>query len=240
VYTKSAYFYDALYGFKDYKAASEGIVQMVRRHCPRAKSLLDVACSTGRHLHHLSSEFDVEGLDINPKLLAVARERLGDAPLHQGDMMDFDLGRTFDVVTCLFSSIAYAQTLRNFNASIACMARHLAPSGLLLIEPWLSPKQYWRENIVLNVAQAPTQKIAWMYVGKEDQGVVTNEIHFMVGAPDGVETFSEVHKMGLFDDDDYRRAFAGLDLALVHADSTGFFGNGLYVARRQSADRESA
>src|SRR3712207_7289123 len=50
-------------------------------------------------------------------------ERYPDVRFHQGDMTDFDLGRRFDVVVCLFSAIGYVlteerlrQTLANFRS----------------------------------------------------------------------------------------------------------------------------
>ena len=44
------------------------------------RTLVDAACGTGLHLKHLAGHFRVEGLDIRPELLEIARERL----THQG------------------------------------------------------------------------------------------------------------------------------------------------------------
>ena len=107
VFTKSAAFYDALYSWKDYQGEVEKLTAVIRSRVPDARTLLDVACGTGRHLELLSDGYRVEGLDLDAQLLAVARERLPSVPLHSGDMRDFELGRRFDVVTCLFSSIGY-------------------------------------------------------------------------------------------------------------------------------------
>jgi SAM-dependent methyltransferase len=93
--------------------------------------LLDVACGTGRHLEYLRERYDVEGLDISLELLAIARQRLPGIRLHHGDMTAFDLGKTFDLVTCLFSAIGYVKTLENLRRAVGCMARHLKAGGLL-------------------------------------------------------------------------------------------------------------
>ena len=76
---------------------------VIDRYVPSARSLLDVACGTGKHLEHLQHHYRVAGVDISPAMLDVARRRLPGVPLHVGDMVDFELGRTFDVVTCLES-----------------------------------------------------------------------------------------------------------------------------------------
>ena len=231
MYAKSACFYDSLYHFKDYGVATVELRQLIERYRPGTKTLLDVGCGTGRHVELLQEDYEVQGLDINPALLEVARGRCPHIPFHEGDMMDFDLNIKFDVVTCLFAVIAYAKTVGNLNRALATMAGHLNPGGLFFVEPWLTPEQYWTDNVVLNVADKdPKEKIVWMYVGKVDGTVVTNEIEYMIGTPEGVSHFSETHQMGLYTQDDYTRAMDKARLEVLQEDPRGFFGNGLYVA----------
>src|SRR6266571_4830617 len=104
MFTRSAAFYDALYGAKDYAAEAERIGVLHRAHGRIAgTTLLDVACGTGGHLAFLKQQYTCEGLDLDPDLLAIARARHPELRFHQADMVGFDLGRTFDVVVCLFS-----------------------------------------------------------------------------------------------------------------------------------------
>jgi len=63
-------------------------------------------------LEYLRNHYEVEGLDISQELLTIAGQRNPGVPLHLGDMTNFDLGRAFDVVTCLFSAIAYGRRLK--------------------------------------------------------------------------------------------------------------------------------
>ncbi|HEY0972518.1 MAG TPA: class I SAM-dependent methyltransferase [Gemmatimonadales bacterium] len=228
MFTKSARFYDSLYAFKDYAGAASEIRQLVRARRPAARSLLDVACGTGRHLEALRADFTVEGLDLNPDLLRIARERLPDTPLHQADMTSFDLGRRFDVVTCLFSSIGYVRTAERLRRAVARMAAHVAPGGLLLIEPWFSAESYWTGTITGNFVDEPELKIAWMYVSERRDHLSVLDIHYMVGRPEGIEQFNEVHEMGLFTPDEYAAAIR--DAGMEHeSDDRGFFGRGLHV-----------
>ena len=130
MFTKSARFYDAVYSFKDYAAEAAKVDALIKERNPRARTLLDVACGTGMHLEHLRGRYDAEGLDLDPELLAIARERLPGIRLHEADMIEFDLARLFDAVTCLFSSIGYARTVKNLNRAVAAMALHLEPGGV--------------------------------------------------------------------------------------------------------------
>ena len=57
-------------------------------------------------------------------------------------MINFDLGRTYDVVTCLFSAIGIVGTYERLERAIWCMARHVRMGGALIIEPWFSPERW--------------------------------------------------------------------------------------------------
>jgi SAM-dependent methyltransferase len=231
MYTKSADIYDQLYHFKDYAAAAAELREVVQTYRPDARTLLDVACSTGRHLEHLRAHYEVQGLDINPGLIDVARRRNPNTPLHVADMIDFRIGQKFDVVACLFASIVYTRTVENLYRAIQSMANHLNPNGIFLVEPWVSPEQYWPNRVVMNIAEQPGRKVVWMYVGKASDNLVTSDVHFLVGTSDGVVHFTEQHQMALFRESDYVAAMNNAGLDVLQVDPKGFFGNGLYVAQ---------
>ena len=229
MFTRSAQLYDLLYQFKDYAAASADIRAHIRRWHPEAESLLDVACGTGKHLEQLSAWYDVAGLDISEELLAIARTRCPGVPLHQADMADFTLGDKFDVITCLFSSIGYVRTKERLASTLRSMKLHLRPGGVILLEPWFTPESFWTGTITANFVDEPDKKISWMYASnppKDDLAVL--DIHYLVGSPGGVDYFTERHELGLFTDEQYRRAIEGAGLAVAH-DADGPFGRGLYI-----------
>ncbi len=231
IYDRFVPFYDDMFAFKDYAGEASFLVEVIRRHHPTARSLLDVACGTGRHLEHLRREFDVEGLDVNPRFLRIAQDRLPGITLHEEDMTDFDLGRTFDVVTVLFGSITFARTVAAMERSIEALSRHVASGGLLLVEPLWEPDAHREGELKLNVVDQPELKIAWMYSNERMGDVAHWENHYLVGTPDGVDAFVEVHEAGLFTDAQYRHALASAGLAVIEWDPDGPWGRGLYVAR---------
>lgn len=230
MFIHSAPFYDALYSFKDYGAAVGDIIAVLGDEVPAAESLLDVACGTGRHIELLRDRYEVTGLDLNPEMLDVARPRLPNVALHEADMADFELGRRFDVVMCLFSSIAYVRTVARLRAAVASMRRHLKAGGVVLLEPWFTPETYWTGTITANHVDEPDLKISWMYTSEREELVSVLDIHYLVGRPDGIETFRERHEMGLFTTAQHLDAFHAVGLEARH-ESGGPFGRGLYIAR---------
>src|SRR6187399_585650 len=113
MFRESAELYDAIYSFKDYAAEAAQIAALLRAVHPETRSILDVACGTGEHAHHLAVThgFDVDGLDLDAGLLRVARDKHQAGSFFQADMSDFALEKRYDAVLCLFSSIAYLVTL---------------------------------------------------------------------------------------------------------------------------------
>ena len=208
MFKKSAWFYDAMYAGKDYAAEAQQIhvwAQQYKRS--PGNTLLDVACGTGLHMAQLQAHYTVEGLDLDDQILSVARERLPDVPLHQASMVDFSLGKTYDVITCLFSAIAYTQSLDDLHQTAATMFRHLKPGGVTIIEGFITPDQWRHPHVGMQTVDQPALKIARMNISQRDGRAVTLDFHYMVGTPESIETFTEQHRMSLFSDAEYVAAF---------------------------------
>jgi SAM-dependent methyltransferase len=195
-------------------------------------SLLDVACGTGRHLAHLQPHFTVEGLDLEPNLLDVARNRLPDVSLHKGDMRTFDLGRQFDIVTCLFSAIGYAPDPDTLAEIARNFARHTRPGGLVMVEPWLSPEAFRDGHLSAQFIDDPELKLARMTQSVVNGRVSSFDFHHLIATSDGVKHIVEHHDLFLFTEAEYTDAFsdAGYDATFL---PYGLTGRGLILGVRK-------
>jgi SAM-dependent methyltransferase len=234
MFTRSARFYDAIYSFKDYPAEAAKVDAIIKERKPDARSLLDVACGTGLHLEHLRGRYEAEGLDLDPELLAIARERLPGVPLHEGDMTTFDLGRRFDAVICLFSSIGYALTVEDLTRAVAALARHVEPDGVVVVEPWITPDAWDEDHLGAVFVDEPDLKIARVNLPERDGRLSRFVFHYLVLTSEGVERFEELHELGLFTHEEYVDAFRAAGLEVEH-DPEGLMGRGLYVGRSPAA-----
>ena len=229
MYTRSAHLYDAICAWKNYADEAERLHAIIGSHKRSpGNALLDVACGTGRHLELLAERYQVEGLDLDPSLLAVARERLPTVQLHEADMCDFDLGKRYDVVTCLFSAIGYTGTDPKLQEALQAFSRHVVPGGLVIVEPWITPDRFLANHVGARFVDEPALKVARINTSEIRDGRWVMDFHYLVGTPNGVEHFTERHEMGLFTHDDYMDAFRGAGLEVAH-DPEGLMGRGLYI-----------
>jgi SAM-dependent methyltransferase len=143
VFDAYAAYYDLLYRDKDYTAEAAYVCDLIRRHAPRAESVLELGCGTGRHAEEFARQgFRVTGVDRSGAMVQRARERAtGASSLEflEGDLRDFRAGRTYDVVLALFHVMSYQTTNADLTAAFATVAAHLAPGGILVFDCWYGP-----------------------------------------------------------------------------------------------------
>jgi hypothetical protein len=114
------------------------------------------------------------------------------------------------------------------------MALHLRPEGVLVVEPWITPGRFVTGRLVFDRVDDADLKVARMYITKRRGTISIFDSHYVVATPAGVDHFTERQELGLFTDQQYRRAFADAGLAVV-ATTPDLFGYGMYICRR--ADR---
>ena len=234
MFSKSEKYYDEIYGAmgKDYVAEANKAHKFIQKHKRTdGNTLLDVACGTGAHAGLLAKQYKVEGLDLDAKMLSIARRKNPKMRFHHGDMTSFDLGRQFDIVTCLFGSVGYMKTKTNLQKAIKTMCRHLLPGGVLLIEPWFSPEQWNFRRVSMLRVEKPDLKIVRMSYGGQRGKVSLLDFHYLIGTPSGIEHSIEQHEMGLFTPEEYLEAFRSTGMKVTH-NKKGLDGRGLYIGKK--------
>ncbi len=234
MYERSAEFYDAIYSFKNYEKETAKLHELIQQHKRSpGNELLDVACGTGGHIAYLKRNYSVEGLDISPLMLRLARKKHPDVVFYRRDMTNFRLTKEFDVVTCLFSAIGHVKTRRRLDLAVRAMARHLKPGGVLVVESWPTPKQWQNGRLGANFVDEPNLKIARFSISKARGRLSVQDLHHLVATPNRIQHFVERLEMGLFTHDEYMDAFRQARLEVTH-DEEGLMGRGLYLGIKPS------
>jgi ubiquinone/menaquinone biosynthesis C-methylase UbiE len=239
MFSKSANYYDEIYNAigKNYSGEANKVHKLIRKYAKSGgKSLLDVGCGTGHHTGLLSQYYKVEGLDLDPNILSVARKKYPKIPFHVGDMRNFELNKKFDAIICLFSSIGYVKTKTSLNKAIKIMAQHLLSGGAVLIEPWFSPDEWNTGRASILQVDKPDLKIVRMSYSSRKGTISIIEFQYLVGTSKGIQHSVEQHQLGLFNKEEYLDAFHKAGLKVIH-DPKGLDGRGLYIGMK-SLDRK--
>jgi len=232
MFHSSADLYDLIYSFKDYQSEADKLIELINSNHPTAKSILDVACGTSEHHKYLSTNFQITGLDISPDFINISKSKNPNCSYAVADMSSFDLGQKFDIVTCLFSSIAYVKTTDKLLSTIASFKNHMLPDGLLIIEPWVNPAEWVTGKVHMQTYESDAVKICRMSIsGREDNISVLN-FDYLVGQRNSLQHFQERHLLGLFDQATMMEAFEqnGLIARFIEG---GLMGRGLYLVTKE-------
>jgi len=116
--------------------------------------VLEAACGTGRVLLSLArAGLTVDGLDLTPQLLGILKEKLqGEPPevqrrvtLHEGDMRDFQVGRSYDLIILPFRPLQHLLTLDDQLRAFQALAAHLKVGGHLAFNVFY-PNYVWLDK----------------------------------------------------------------------------------------------
>jgi SAM-dependent methyltransferase len=141
----------------EYQSQSEQDIpfwrELVTRYTPRR--VLELACGSGRiglELLNISGDFELEGLDIEPAMLAAYARKLEREPaavrqrvtLHKGDMSSYTLPHkgTFDLILLPFNSICHLYEIEQQLDAFKNTYEHLAPSGRFVVDTFLPDIDY--------------------------------------------------------------------------------------------------
>ncbi len=200
-YRAIAEYYDAEY---EHEPMLQEDVPFFLAHLPRRRRLdvLELAVGTARAAIPIAQAgHRVVGVDYDARMLEIARQKrdsvgLNDKHLEliRGDVMKLELGRTFDWVCILFNTLLNFPTLKDLDAVMNSITRHLKPGGGVWIDIFqpnmkilaehesrdVSPKLFHvpeldrtvlrRTHIVQNPADQ-TQNLTFAYTWHDSHGV---------------------------------------------------------------------
>ena len=195
-----AKYYDRVYSFKDYLDEAVRLQNLIIKYLESGgNSLLDVACGTGLHLKHLKDDFSCTGVDVSKSMLKIARKNAKGVTFKEADMKTLRLGKQFDIIVCLLSSIGYVKTTASLEKTIRNFSKHLKKGGLALIEPSHSKSLYVSGEPRITTYDGKDAKITRVNVTKIRQATAVLSMHILI-ADRGKDAkyFVDRHELGLF------------------------------------------
>jgi SAM-dependent methyltransferase len=238
-YEEASRYYDAIYEtMKDYAAEAERLRHLLEHYAQRpVRDLLDMGCGTGLHDQYLKKHYCVEGADLSPSQLAIARRRCPDLVFHQADMTSFDLGRDYDVVTCLFSAIGHVISEEKLRAAARAMAEHVRPGGLVVIEPFIDPSDFRPGHLSVDQGEYGDARVVRVSYSERAGHVLKLTMHHYISVAGKVSVAEPLlFEIAMFTVEQLRSAMESAGLEVFH-DPEGLMGRGLYIGRTPASAR---
>ena len=127
------------------------IEDCINEYKPETKTILEVACGTWEVARELiNRKYKVTGLDINKRMLEKAEKNIPKKNLILGDMINFDLWKTFDAILCNYNSICHLLKWEQWQRFFEMSNNHLEKDWLLIFD---INTIYEFENITKDFAQ---------------------------------------------------------------------------------------
>ena len=140
---KSAYDIDIF--FKDYVlnnskfSFDRAVVLKENLKNKKITSILDLACGTGLFLNEMAKNFDLKygvGLDLSENMIKYAKNHNQSQILEfiKGDMSDFCLKKTFDLITCNYDAINHLNLFEDWQKMFDKVYEHLNSGGIFTFD----------------------------------------------------------------------------------------------------------
>ena len=138
-YASTAEFYDYVVPYR----TREDIAFYVEAARGSAGPVLEIGCGTGRVLIPTAQAgISITGIDNSTAMLGVCQNRLAREPaevqshvdLERADMRDFDLGRTFKLITIPFRPFQHLIEVEDQISCLCHVRRHLAADGRFILD----------------------------------------------------------------------------------------------------------
>lgn len=234
-YETLAKYYDKVYELKDYKGESKILEQLIKQHKKSAgKELLDVACGTGTHLNFLKETFTCTGTDLNAEMIDVAKNKHPEIHFEVADMAELNLGKKFDVITCLFSSIGYITSKERLSKTIKGFSDHLKPGGVMFIEQWLDKTIFRAGEPHITTYQNDDLIITRVNTSEVKGDLSIFDMHYLV-AERGKEVihFVEHHELAMYPTELLVSIMSENDLVITNFQDDPKFDRGLLIGLKK-------
>ena len=131
-------YYNLLYQDKDYQGEVDYIVGLIKKYAPKAHTVLELGCGTGRHAKIFSQYgFELEGIDLSQTMIEEALKN--GIKCHVADVKKFRANKTFDIVLSLFHVVNYQTKNSDLTEYFKTACEHLPQGGVFIFDTWWGP-----------------------------------------------------------------------------------------------------
>ncbi len=134
-YKNFAYYFDIIMDFIDYNKW----INFTKNNIKKDSSILDLACGSATFLVNMNIYgYPTDGLDLSSQMIQLAHEKCYinhiQCSLFKENMIDFNLSKQYDNITCYFDSVNHLNTIDDVHKLFDMVYKHLKKDGLFLFD----------------------------------------------------------------------------------------------------------
>lgn len=184
------------------------------------KTMLDLACGTGKIFSYFPATIKKCGLDISEEMIKAGKNIYPRADYSIGDLRNFSLKKDFELITCFHDSLNYLLKDEELISHLKSVSRHMNKKSFYLFD--LSSERNLTNNFHGKTykEKAGDTFLHWEnYYDKKKKEIVSTLI-FTIQTENGSEEIKEVHTQKYYSPEEVDKfcKTAGLNLIKIGSD----------------------
>ncbi|MEZ3431828.1 MAG: class I SAM-dependent methyltransferase [Lachnospiraceae bacterium] len=143
VFQDYAYYYNAFYRDKNYRAEAEQVNLLLKKYGKDVKRIINFGCGTGKHDMELTGMgYQCMGIDMSQMMIDIARENTSgreNIDFSVADIREYKTSAQYDAVISLFHVMSYQNTNEDILKAFRSARAALSTGGTFLFDVWYGP-----------------------------------------------------------------------------------------------------
>ncbi|MED5369394.1 MAG: class I SAM-dependent methyltransferase [Myxococcota bacterium] len=230
--TDPAWLYELVHQHKDYAGDADRIHALLSRHGHPSGRLIEGACGSGSYLRPLQAHYQVAGFDLDQRMVDLARGWMPGVDLWRADLASWATRSPADVQLFLFGALCHLD-LDGVSAAARCAFEALKPGGVVLVEPWVSARDFVPGEPHMVVVDTPRLKVCRQVVTRREGQRAVMDFHYLVAWSGGeVAHVQDNATLHLHDREALKQRLSGAGLVLIDEVTGLMAGCPLWVFKR--------
>ncbi|WP_288217560.1 class I SAM-dependent methyltransferase [uncultured Fusobacterium sp.] len=208
--------YDKFMKYSDYGAWENQMEELIKEGKPNGNTLLDIGCGTGELLLRMAKNYKCDGMDLSEDMLKIAFKKLKhrEVGLFLGNMIDFDTGKTYDIMVSLFDTVNHILTLDELECHFKSVYKSLNPNGIYIFD--VVDRKFMNEMFPNDLFVDNRKDLTCIWEHEIDGGIdYIDATYFLKNSRGSWDKFTESYTKKIFTEDEIKTSVLNANLKLI-------------------------
>lgn len=208
--------YDKFMKYSDYGAWENQMEELIKEGKPNGNTLLDIGCGTGELLLRMAKNYKCDGMDLSEDMLKIAFKKLKhrEVGLFLGNMIDFDTGKTYDIMVSLFDTVNHILTLDELECHFKSVYKSLNPNGIYIFD--VVDRKFMNEMFPNDLFVDNRKDLTCIWEHEIDEGIdYIDATYFLKNSRGSWDKFTESYTKKIFTEDEIKKSVLNANLKLI-------------------------